>query len=90
MPRRCITLASLAKSDEGVKQRISKAGGQSSILAALHRHKANPELQRWGYKALRAITTTADYGAATMNRGSDALNGHVAGEAGLPRNGGKA
>jgi len=60
----CITLASLAKSDEEVKQRISKGGGQSLILAALHRHKKSPELQRWGYKALRAITTTSDFAVA--------------------------
>ena len=66
----CITLASLAKSDEEVKQRISKGGGQSLILAALHRHKKSPELQRWGYKALRAITTTSDFAVAGGKAGT--------------------
>ena len=61
----CITLASLAKGDEQVKQSITAAGGQTLVLQALQRHKKNTELQTWGLRAVRAITAAEDYKAVT-------------------------
>ena len=62
----CITLASLAKEDEAVKQLIGRAGGPSLVQAAMQRHKKCSDLQRWGHKGLLAITPSEDYNQATQ------------------------
>ena len=68
-------------SREARERERSKGGGQALILAALHRHKKSPELQRWGYKALRAVTTTSDFAVAGGKAGA-------AGAAGAKNGGG--